>query len=77
MIIPVPKGGRWVYAVTADIGQEADTQTVTLDLYADTICWSVASTLRYTLTQNEDGSFRLLSVDELYSSGLSWETGSL
>ena len=77
MIIPVPKGGRWVYAVTADTGQEADTQTVTLDLYADTICWSVASTLRYTLTQNEDGSFRLLSVDELYSSGLSWEKGSL
>ncbi len=77
MIIPVAKGGKWVYAAVAYTSRDSDTQTVTLNLYADTICWSVASTLRYTLTQNEDGSYRLLSVEELYSSGHPWEMGSV
>ena len=77
MIIPVAKGGKWAYAAVADTSREENRQAITLDLYSDTIGWTVAETLRYTLTQNEDGSFRLLSVEELYSSGQPWEMGSV
>lgn len=79
MIIPIPRGGMWIYAsiVGSDVNEAEDTYTVTLDIYSDTICWTVAKTVRYTVSVNSDGSFRLMSAEELYSSGFDAECGSI
>ena len=79
MMVPVGKGGRWVYAAIAESTRdEAHNRfTVTMDLYADTVCWVKAQTLRYTVGVNEDGSFRLLEVEQLYDSGHPLEMGSV
>lgn len=79
MIIPIPKGSRWVYAVITESTHDAaqDVYTVTMDLYSDTVCWVVGRTVRYTVSVNEDGSFRLREVQEIYSSGYAIETGTL
>lgn len=79
MMVPVGKGGRWVYAaITDSIHDDAQNCfTVTMDLYADTVCWVKAQTLRYTVGVNEDGSFRLLEVEQLYDSGHPLEMGSV
>lgn len=79
MMVPVGKGGRWAYAsITDSIHDDAQNRfTVTMDLYADTVCWVKAQTLRYTVGVNEDGSFRLLEVEQLYDSGHPLEFGSV
>lgn len=79
MMVPVGKGGRWAYAaITDSIHDDAQNRfTVTMDLYADTVCWVKAQTLRYTVGVNEDGSFRLLEVEQLYDSGHPLEMGSV
>lgn len=79
MVLPAPRGGKWVYAVTREstFDQAQNRHTVTLDLYADSICWVVSRTVQYTVSVNEDGSFRLEEVKDLYSSGLPLEVGSI
>ncbi len=79
MVLPIPRGGKWVYAVTREctFDQAQNCYTVTMDLYADTICWMVSRTVQYTVSVNEDGSFRLEEVKDLYSSGLPMEVGSI
>ena len=79
MVLPTPRGGKWVYAVTREctFDQAQNCYTVTMDLYADTICWMVSRTVQYTVSVNEDGSFRLEEVKDLYSSGLPMEVGSI
>lgn len=79
MMVPVGKGGRWVYATIAESTHDdaQNRSTVTMDLYADAVCWVKAQTLRYTVGMNEDGSFRLLEVEQLYDSGHPLEMGSV
>ncbi len=79
MILPSPRGGKWACATVRDTAFDPaqNCYTVTLDLYADSICWVVSRRVQYTVSVNEDGSFRLEEVKDLYSSGLPLEIGSL
>lgn len=79
MVVPVPRGGRWVYSVITESEFDPDTKqyTITFDLYSDTICWVIGKTVQYKLSENEDGSFRLLSVEVLYDSGIDIQVGSI
>lgn len=79
MAVPVSRGGRWVYSVITESEFDPNTKqyTITFDLYSDTICWVVGKTVQYKLSENEDGSFRLLSVEVLYDSGINIQVGSI
>ena len=79
MVVPVSRDGRWVYSVITESEFDPNTKqyTITFDLYSDTICWVVGKTVQYKLSENEDGSFRLLSVEVLYDSGINIQVGSI
>lgn len=61
----------WGYATLESEQYDEDNgvHTVVIDWYADTIFLSKAFTVKYTLSDNSDGTMRLLSSEKIYDSG--------
>lgn len=61
----------WGYATldSEQYDKENGVHTVVMDWYADTIFLSKAFTVKYTLSDNGDGTMRLLSSEKIYDSG--------
>lgn len=59
----------WGYASLADEQYENGVHSVTIDWYSDTIMLAKARTIRYTLTDNPNGSMRLCTTETLFDSG--------
>lgn len=61
----------WGYAIldSEEYDEENGVHTVVMDWYADTIFLSKAFSVKYTLSDNSDGTMRLLSSEKLYDSG--------
>lgn len=71
-------GGNWTYAaLTSDIVDGASRHTVIIDYYADSAYIVKAKTMKYTVVQNADKSFTLLSTELTYDSGYGVALGSI
>lgn len=72
-------GGSWNYCtlVSEEYDEESKLHTVVLDFYADVSYLVKAKTVKYIVKENEDGSFRLLSTENLFDSGYEAARGSI
>lgn len=64
-------GGWWRYwlPISKEYDETSKIYTVVIDYFADTALLVVAKTMKYTLTENDDGTYKMLSTELLYDSG--------
>lgn len=64
------RGTYWFCGYLADesYDEEAKTRTVTIDYYADDFHLVKSQTYRYTVRENENGSYTMLKMERLFSS---------
>lgn len=70
-------GAHWKYSTFIESSvDENNIHTVVIDWYADKICWAKAYTFKYMVQENDDGSFKMLSVEKLFGTGYEIAGGS-
>lgn len=65
-----PKGTSWLYGYLADesFDEETGIRTATMEYYADAFFLVPSQTYRYTVRENENGSYTMLKFERLFSS---------
>lgn len=65
-----PKGTSWLYGYLADesFDEETGIRTVTMEYYADAFYLVPSQTYRYTVRENENGSYTMLKLERLFAS---------
>lgn len=69
--IEIPgRGTSWIYGLlTEDTdGEKAGTRVVTIDYFEDEFCLVKSQTYRYTVRENDDGTYTMLKIEHLYKS---------
>lgn len=65
-----PKGTSWLYGYLADesFDEETGIRTATMEYYADEFFLVPSQTYRYTVRENENGSYTMLKFERLFAS---------
>lgn len=65
-----PKGTSWLYGYLADesFDEETSIRTATMEYYADEFFLVPSQTYRYTVRENENGSYTMLKFERLFAS---------